>query len=413
MQKYKLRDLINIHNGSDYKHLMHGNIPLYGSGGLMGYVNDFLYDGEAILLPRKGTLDNILYVNGKFWTVDTMYYSTVHNEVDAYYLYCYLSLLDLSHLDSGSALPSMTKSAYYDVEVKLPDYSIQKQISSILSSLDKKIELNNKINQKLEAMAKMIYEYWFVQFDFPDANGKPYKSSGGKMIYNEELKREIPEGWGVKKFEDLADIIGGSTPSKAEPNNFSSSAIPWLTPKDLSLNTMNKFISRGAIDVTDAGVRSASLRMLPKGTILLTTRAPVGYMAIARNPVTTNQGFKSFVPKSNLGYTSEYLYYLIKVNMDLIKKNASGSTFKEISGSVIKSLKTVSAPKQIIDEYTKIIKPIFDKQNLLEQENHKLTWLRDWLLPMLMNGQVKVLEAANIVGEALMAAEPKVEYGKG
>lgn len=99
--------------------------------------------------------------------------------------------------------------------------------------------------------------------------------------------------------------------------------------------------------------------------------------------------------------------------MDLIKKNASGSTFKEISGSVIKSLKTVAAPKQIINGYTKIIKPIFDKQNVLEQENQKLTQLRDWLLPMLMNGQVKVSEAADMVDEALMAAEPKVEYGKG
>ena len=148
-----------------------------------------------------------------------MYYSTVYGDADTYYLYCYLSLLDLSHLDSGSALPSMTKSAYYDVEVQLPDYSVQKQISSILSSLDKKIEFNNKINQKLEAMAKMIYDYWFVQFDFPDANGKPYKSSGGKMVYNEELKREIPEGWGVDSLWSIADYYNGLAMQKYRPTD--------------------------------------------------------------------------------------------------------------------------------------------------------------------------------------------------
>src|SRR5690554_1261760 len=142
MNSYKLEELITIHNGRDYKHLKEGDIPLYGSGGIMSYVNQFLYDGEAVLLPRKGTLDNIMYVDGKIWTVDTMYFATTDKRVEPYYLYCYLSILNLKHLDTGSALPSMTKSSYYHISIYLPEIETQRKIAKVLSDLDAKIDLN-------------------------------------------------------------------------------------------------------------------------------------------------------------------------------------------------------------------------------------------------------------------------------
>ena len=207
MIEYKLGDLIKIFNGKNYVHLKKGTVPVYGTGGIMCYVSDSLYDGKAVLLPRKGSLSNIMYTENKIWTVDTMYYATVNENIaNPYYLYRYLTLLDLSCLDSGSTLPSMTKSAYNNLIINLPDIFIQNKIANVLSSLDKKIELNNKINKELEAMAKTLYDYWFVQFDFPDENGKPYKSSGGKMVYNEELKREIPAGWDIN-VKSIADLI--------------------------------------------------------------------------------------------------------------------------------------------------------------------------------------------------------------
>ncbi|WP_345765519.1 restriction endonuclease subunit S [Chryseobacterium endophyticum] len=116
-------------------------------------------------------------------------------------------------------------------------------------------------------MAKTLYDYWFVQFDFPDENGKPYKSSGGKMIWNEILKREIPEGWGFQTIEELGTIVGGSTPSKASEENFSKNDIPWITPKDLSQNIGNKFIARGEFDVTEKGFKEASLNILPANSV--------------------------------------------------------------------------------------------------------------------------------------------------
>ena len=391
MNSYKLSNLINIYNGTKYNHLNVGAIPVYGSGGIMCYVDKYLYDGEAVLLPRKGTLNNIMYTSGKIWTVDTMYYSTTNDLVLPYYLYCYLSLLDLQHLDSGSTLPSMTKSSYNNIEVQLPALDTQKKIVNIMLAIDKKIELNNKINTELEAVAKLIYDYWFVQFDFPDANGKPYKSSGGKMVYNEELKREIPDGWTNGILSDLGEVVGGSTPSTKNADNFSENGMPWITPKDLSENVGSKFISCGKQDVSDDGVKSASLKIYPKDTVLLSSRAPIGYMAIANGELTTNQGFKSFIP--NKGFESSFIFYSVKNSMKTIIQYSSGSTFKEVSGSTLKTVK-ISLPKiETTKSYSNKMKCIFERQRLLEEKSKKLSELRDWLLPMLMNGQVTVKDS--------------------
>jgi type I restriction enzyme S subunit len=282
----------------------------------------------------------------------------------------------------------MTKSAYYNIEVRLPDIPVQSSVVDLVKNIDKKIELNNKINSELEATAKTIYDYWFVQFDFPDKNGNPYKSSGGKMVYNEELKRDIPEGWSDGALSDLGEIVGGSTPSTKNAANFIDHGTPWITPNDLSKNEGNKFITRGGQDITDTGVKSASLNLYPKNTVLLSSRAPIGYMAIARNELTTNQGFKSFVPTK--GYSSEFIFYTVKNAMKAIVQYSSGSTFKEVSGGVLKTVKIVLPKTEVVNKYIEIVSDVFEKQNILELESKELSDLRDWLLPMLMNGQVKI-----------------------
>ena len=287
----------------------------------------------------------------------------------------------------------------------IPQFSTQKQISKTLFDLDAKIELNNRINAELEAMAKTLYDYWFVQFDFPfnfaqgkpDKNGcctepaevKPYKTSGGKMVWNEELKREIPEGWENGYLNSIGDIIGGSTPSKAIDENFcQGTGMPWITPKDLSMNKGKKYITRGEWDVSEKGLKEASLKIMPAGTVLLSSRAPIGYLAIARTNVTTNQGFKSFVPKGN--FSTEFIYYTVMNLIPEIEANSSGSTFQEVSTSTLRTIKTVIPTIEILSLFDEKIKPIFSQQDVLEEQNQKLAELRDWLLPMLMNGQVKI-----------------------
>jgi type I restriction enzyme S subunit len=335
-------------------------------------------------------------------------------ELEAKWLYYYLNSpigkLYLSKSKSGSSQPYLTLGGLRNLKILNCNNNLKRKIVSTLSALDDKIELNNKINAELEAMAKTLYDYWFVQFDFPDANGKPYKSSGGKMVYNEVLKREIPEGWEVKSLEYISDIVGGSTPSKEVDEHFTQTrGMPWITPKDLSLNTGNKYIEKGELNVTELGMKSASLRIMPKGTVLMSSRAPIGYMAISSNQVTTNQGFKSFVPKN--GFPSEFIYYLVKNLLPQIVNNASGSTFKEVSGSVLKSLDVCIPGKKLIEEYHVKVSSIFIKQEIIERENQELSTLRDWLLPMLMNGQVSVGKAYGEVEEVLsVAAEDGALY---
>ncbi len=289
----------------------------------------------------------------------------------------------------GATMPNLNTAILSKVPLNLPPKKeTQKKVAAVLSALDAKIDCNNRINAELEAMAKTLYDYWFVQFDFPDAKGKPYKSSGGKMVYNATLKREIPVGWHDGTLNDLGQIVGGSTPSTETSDNFTSNGTPWITPNDLSANQGNKFITRGSQDVSVAGIKSASLKKYPAGTVLLSSRAPIGYMAIARSELTTNQGFKSFIP--NRGYSSAFMYYTIKGSLKTITQYASGSTFKEVSGAVLKTVKISLPDSHVADQFTKSVNAISQRQDLLEQENQQLAQLRDWLLPLLMNGQVTV-----------------------
>lgn len=315
------------------------------------------------------------------------------SEINAKWLYYYLnSSIGKSHLDKvkgGSTQPYIALGSLRKLPILVPkNHQLKEDIVRVLDAIDSKIRVNNRINTELETMAKTLYDYWFVQFDFPDANGKPYKASGGKMVYNDTLKREIPDGWSDGTLDNLGQIVGGSTPSTADKNNFSEQGSAWITPNDLSGNIGNKFISKGAIGVTAEGIKSASLKKYPTGTVLLSSRAPIGYMAIARNALTTNQGFKSFVPSK--GYPTEFVYFTVKNSLKAIIQYASGSTFKEVSGTVIKTVKLALPPNELVEEFRRKVEYLFKRQDTLEQENEQLMALRDWLLPMLMNGQVTV-----------------------
>jgi type I restriction enzyme S subunit len=308
----------------------------------------------------------------------------------------------LRNAASGSTpLPMLNKTDFEKLKIRVfKDKAHQRKIAAVLSALDAKIALNHRINSELEEMAKMLYDYWFAQYDFPLSAaqaaalgkprlaGKPYRSSGGPMVHHPQLKREIPKGWSAGSLNCLGEIVGGSTPSTKEDHFFSSQGTPWITPKDHSRNAGNKFITRGETGVSDAGIKGASLTLLPAGTVLMSSRAPIGYIAIARNPVTTNQGFKSFVPSK--GYSTEFIYYTLNHQMKTIEQNASGSTFKEVSGGTLKAIQTQLPEPSVLFEFSELMKPIFSQQNTLERQNQELTALRDWLLPMLMNGQVRV-----------------------
>ncbi|PIW37415.1 MAG: restriction endonuclease [Candidatus Kerfeldbacteria bacterium CG15_BIG_FIL_POST_REV_8_21_14_020_45_12] len=344
-----------------------------------------------ILISAAGTVGKTVIYDGSpayYQDSNIVWIENDETEVLNSYLYYFYQTRPWVTTE-GSTIKRLYNDDLRNLEIRYPaDIIDQKSIANTLATLDAKIELNNKINAELEQMAKMLYDYWFVQFDFPDENGEPYKSSGGEMVWNDGLKREIPAGWKIGTVENLGTVVGGSTPSTKKTENFCESGIPWITPKDLSMQTGLKYISKGSRDITEKGLKDASLKIHPTGTVLLSSRAPVGYMAIARNDVTTNQGFKSVVP--NKGYSKEFVYYAIKNALPAIIQYSSGSTFSEISGSVLKTVKLAIPPQAISSQYTELVQSLFKRQDVLEQENQELAELRDWLLPMLMNGQVVI-----------------------
>lgn len=236
-------------------------------------------------------------------------------------------------------------------------------------------------------MAKQLYDYWFVQFDFPNEEGKPYKSSGGKMVWNEKLKRKIPKGWESKCLSEMVDIMNGATPPTAIAENYGGDVI-WITPKDLS-EQQSKFIDHGQRNITQKGFSSCSTSMLPVGTLLLSSRAPIGLLSIAKTELCTNQGFKSLVPKcvddTNL------LYYYIKWHIPQIEQLGTGTTFKEVSKDDLSSFPILCVTnRSVYSKWCDISESLFSQQYEFTKEIVALTKQRDELLPLLMNGQVSV-----------------------
>ncbi|WP_158556360.1 MULTISPECIES: restriction endonuclease subunit S [Prevotellaceae] len=297
-----------------------------------------------------------------------------------FYYYWFKSKIgqaNIQALVTGSAQPKFNKTNFRSMYIPVPPLDVQRRIASILSSLDRKIELNNKINADLEEMAQAIFKNWFVDFE-PFKNGKFVDSELGM----------IPEGWKVGRLDEIADVVGGSTPSKAKPEYYTQKGIAWLTPKDLS-NHPAVYTSRGEIDITEEGYNSTSTKLMPKGTILFTSRAPIGYISIAQNDICTNQGFKSLVPKKA---GTCFLYCFLKYVTPEIENKSTGSTFKEASGSLMKSLQVLMPEQKVFEDFETIVSPLFARIEFLEKESSRLSLLRDTLLPRLMSGELEVPE---------------------
>ena len=299
--------------------------------------------------------------------------------VDVTFLY-YLLINNkamIEGLGSGTTFKEVSGNVMKNVVVKIPNLEIQRRIANILSSLDDKIEMNRRINDNLEQQAQALFKSWFVDFE-------PFKK--GEFVESE--LGMIPYGWRVGTLNELGDIVGGSTPSKAKPEYYTNEGIAWLTPKDLSIS-QRKFTSKGEIDITQEGYESCSTKLMPKGSVLFSSRAPIGYITIAKNDICTNQGFKSVIPK--LAGTA-FLYCFLKESTQEIENKATGSTFKEASGALMKSLPAIIPEKTVLDDFENLLSPLFHQQEVVEEENFHLSSLRDSLLPRLMSGELKISE---------------------
>ena len=261
----------------------------------------------------------------------------------------------------GDVIPHFKKQFLDQLLIPIPERSIQESIGDLYYVLSLKAERNKEINDNLEQQAQSYFQELFVDNADPE--------------------------WTTGTISDLGTVVGGSTPSKAKPEYYTESGIAWITPKDLS-NNKSKFVSHGENDITELGLRNSSASIMPEGTVLFSSRAPIGYIAIAAGEVTTNQGFKSVVPKPEIG--TPFVYFFLKNTLPVIEGMASGSTFKEVSGSTMKNVPAVIPDAETLAKFSDFCAPIFAQQRILEEQNQSLATLRDNLLPKLMSGEIDV-----------------------
>jgi type I restriction enzyme, S subunit len=393
-KEYSIGELVTFQRGHDLprEEMKEGIYPVAGSNSIIGYHNKFTTEGPGITIGRSGNIGNPQFYKVKFWAHNTTLYVKEFKNVNPVFFYYLLTVLDFSQLNSGSAVPSLNRNFIHPFKVRIPSsLPTQTAVAEILSSLDDKIELNNKINQELEALAQGLFKQWFIDFEFPNENGEPYKSSGGEMVDTE--LGEIPKGWEVKTFADVAHIIDCLHSKKPiifnastgylflQLSNIKDNGLLDLTQKFwISKEDYQKWISRievreGDFVITNVG-RSGAVSRIGKGV----------KAAIGRNMTAIRL-------KDNFQFNG---FFSVLILSDFMKKEI---TSKLDSGTILDALNVKNIPKlrfafpiklELPIEFEKIVRPIWDRMEMNIIENNSLIDTRDYLLPKLISGELEI-----------------------
>ena len=369
-----LGNVLEVKYGKDHKKLADGQYPVYGSGGLMRYVDSKLYDGPSILIPRKGTLNNIMFVESPFWTVDTMFWSIINTDkVDPKFLFYSICKRDFASMNVGSAVPSMTVNILNDIQISYPkNIEDQRRIASILSSLDRKIELNNKINADLEEMAQAIFKNWFVDFD-------PFKD--GKFV-DSELGM-IPEGWKVGRLTEIASYMNGLAMQKYPPEN-NEDSLPVLKIKELGQGFCGTDSDRCSCNIKDeCKIHNGDVIFSWSGTLLVDVWCG-GDCGLNQHlfKVTSNDYPKWFY----YYWTKHHLQEFIHIAKD------KAVTMGHIKRGHLEEAMVAIPDNDSMEKAHELFEPILSKMISLRLESSRLSLLRDTLLPRLMSGEIEVPE---------------------
>jgi type I restriction enzyme S subunit len=367
------------------------------------YVSDFLFDGEFVLVAEDG--ENLrsrkepvaMMARGKFWVNNHAHILRGGKEADTRYLHYVINAADISGYITGSTIPKLSQGNLNRLLIPCPPLGKQRAIASILNALDDKAELNRRMNTTLEATARTIFKDWFVDFGPTRAKMEgraPYLGPHYWSLFPDRLDDAgKPEGWMTSTIGEEVDVVGGSTPSTKEPA-FWGGGIAWATPKDLSslstpvlLNTHRK--------LTDAGISQIGSGLLPIGTVLLSSRAPIGYLAIAAIPTAVNQGFIAMICRKRLSKVFVWLW--TQANMDVVHQKANGSTFQEISKANFRPITVTIATPNLLRAFDERVGPLFDQIVSNDRESCFLSTMRDFLLPKLISGEASVMDAARFV----------------
>lgn len=400
----RLGDLITLKRGYDLpeKDRVPGPYPVISSAGVSGVHHDYKVEGPGVVTGRYGTLGEMYFVDGKYWPHNTALYVQNFKGNDPKYIYYLLSCLGRIRTSDKSAVPGVNRNELHEMAIPaIDDKKLQISIRKVLEAIDQKIELNNRINAELEAMAKTLYDYWFVQFDFPDANGKPYKTSGGEMVYNPTLKREIPEGWEADTLASWIKFDKTGDWGKEEPEGNYTLQVDCIRGADI--NGLN---GNGKIDAPNRYIlqKNDHKLLVPFDFVIeISGGSPTqstGRMAYITDdvldrfphPLICSNFCKAIsLHNKDLFYCFAYLWNSLYNNGILFGWEGKTSGIKNLLfDAFVTKYHAPIPPSQLAKQFFDFAAPLEQKKQSLLKENSKLETLRDWLLPMLMNGQVKV-----------------------
>jgi len=362
-KEYKLGDVAEIKYGKDHKHLVNGDIPVYGSGGIMRYADKALYESESILIPRKGTLSNLFYVNKPFWSVDTMFYTKIKSGFNVKYLYYYLKTLDLASMNVGSAVPSLTTEVLDRIEIKLPDISTQNRIAASLSSLDDKIDLLHRQNKTLEQMAETLFRQWFLP-----------ASAGQAGV------EEAEESWAEKGLDEIAEFLNGLACQNfpAKPNEVE---LPVIKIKEMRT---------GITEASDIATHEIPEKYIVEdGDMLFSWSGSLDVILWSGRKGVLNQ---HLFKVTSTEFPQWFYYFWVKHHILEFQGIAAdkATTMGHIQRHHLSNAMVIVPPKNKLDVMDEEVGPVFQKIKSNTKQIRTLTQLRDNLLPKLMSGEVRV-----------------------
>ena len=370
-----------------------GKIPIVSSSGISGYHSEIGVKGPGVVTGRYGTIGQVFLLKEDYWPLNTTLWVKDFHGNDPQFTSYLLRTVDFRSCSDKSSVPGVNRNDLHQIPVRIPPLAEQKGIAAVLGALDDKIELNRRMNATLEAMARALFQSWFVDFDPVRAKLDGRQPTGldpatAALFLNDFEDSElghIPKGWAIKPVGEVVDCVGGGTPSTAEPKYWEGGTHHWTTPRDFSslqapilLDTNRK--------LTDAGIAKISSGLLPAGTLLLSSRAPVGYLAIAAMPVAINQGFIAM--KCNDRASNFFMLNWCQTNMAEIEGRATGTTFAEISKHNFRPIPVVLPPKELMAAFTAKVSPLYEKITANLRQSGTLAILRDALLLKLLSGEL-------------------------
>mgnify|MGYP004459393315 CR=1 FL=1 len=388
----QIQDVCRLINGRAYSNdemLEHGKYKIVRVGNLSGGNSTWFYSDLELPEDKYCHNGDLLFAwactfGPHIWKEDnTIFHYHIwkivedKDVVDRRFFYYYLKYATGGFLGAlnGSVMVHITKSSMEKMNIRIPkNLEDQHRIASILSSLDRKIELNNKINADLEEMAQAIFKNWFVDFE-------PFKD--GKFV-DSELGM-IPEGWKVGRLTDVIKLMPGGTPKTSEPLYWDNGTIPFFSPKDVS----GVYCFETEKHITEAGLNKCSSNLYPKDTIFITCRGTVGKVCLTACDMAMNQS--NYAIKAIDGYSQYYVYYLVKSVVERLIKKSNGAVFSAITSKDFDEEILIPSQKTV-EDFTNVIDSFFRRIFTLGTENSRLSTLRDTLLPRLMSGEIEVPE---------------------